>query len=308
MGGSYQLFQLTMLASDVIALLGLNLLTGYGGQISLGHGAFYGIGAYTTAILVARCALPFELAIPCAAAVCLAFGWLFGIPAARLEGLHLALATFALGIVFPQLLKCRAVEDWTGGVQGIVLSGSRVPWGLPLSPEVWLLAVTVAATLLLALLARNLTRGQTGRALVALRDQPTAAAAAGIDPTFTKSMTLGVSAMYAGVAGAISAIAVKFVSPDSFAVPLSIGLLVGVVLGGLGSTWGALYGAVFLRFAPDLAEGISKAAPSAVYGAILIAVALVAPRGAAGLADGLARWAKGRLRLAFKAAPSKEGS
>ena len=299
MSGSYAIFQLTLLAADLIALMGLNLLTGYSGQISLGQGAFYGIGAYTTSILVSRYSVPFELTLPCAGAVCLVFGFLFGVPAARLDGLHLALATFALGVVFPQLLKCKALEGVTGGVQGISLLGHDAPFGLPLTSDGWLCVVALATAALLTLLARNLVRGRTGRAFVALRDQPTAAAAYGVDPTFYKSLAFGISAMYAGIAGGLGAMAVKFVGPDSFSIALSIGLLVGVVLGGLGSISGALFGALFLRFVPDLADAVSKAAPSAVYGTILIVVALLVPRGIAGLASRLVS----RLRTSSKERP-----
>jgi branched-chain amino acid transport system permease protein len=309
---SYHLFQLTLLAADVVALLGLNLLTGYGGQISLGHGAFYGIGAYCTAILMARWGMPFEATIPFAAAVCLVFGFLFGIPAARLDGLHLALATFALGIVFPQVLKCKALEGLTGGVQGIALAPSP-PFGIPVQPEAWLCAVALVVMLGLALLARNLVRGLTGRAIVAIRDQPIAAAAAGIDTTFTKCVTFGISAMYAGVAGSLSAAAVKFVSPDSFTISLSIELLVGIVLGGLASIGGPFYGAVFLRFVPDLADAVSKAAPSAVYGGVLIAFVLLMPRGIAGLIERLGRLLEARMRVSristvrVESPPTKDG-
>ncbi|HEX4445432.1 MAG TPA: branched-chain amino acid ABC transporter permease [Polyangiaceae bacterium] len=305
MSTSYLLFQLTLLAADTIALLGLNLLTGYGGQISLGQGAFYGIGAYTTATLVSRGAVPFELTLPCAGGVCLVLGFLFGIPAARLEGLHLALATFALGVVFPQVLKCKALEDLTGGVQGIALPSTPAPFGLPLSPDVWLCTVAIGLALALRILARNLVRGHTGRAIAAIRDQPMAAAAAGIDTAFYKSLTFGLSAMYAGIAGGLAAMAVKFVSPDSFTIALSLGLLVGVVLGGLASIAGAFYGTLFLRFVPDLADEISKAAPTAVYGVILIVVALVMPRGVAGMVERLTRTIEGRIRLGHRT-PSKE--
>src|SRR5262249_43423424 len=163
-----------------------------------------------TAILMSRWGMPFEMTIPCAGAVCLGFGFLFGIPAARLEGLHLALATFALGIVFPQILKCKALEGLTGGVQGISLMPAP-PFGLPVQPEVWLCLVALATMAALTWLARNLVRGQTGRAIVAIRDQPIAAAAAGIDTAYYKSLTFGISALYSGVAGALGAGAVKFV-------------------------------------------------------------------------------------------------
>jgi branched-chain amino acid transport system permease protein len=302
----YHVFQLTLLAVDAIALLGLNLMTGYGGQISLGHGAFYGIGAYVTAILVSRWSIPYELTLPVAGASGLVIGFLFGVPAARLEGLHLALATFALGVVFPQVLKCKGLESFTGGVQGIPLAGRPASLGLPISSDAWLCVVAWMVLLGLAVLTRNLVRGRTGRAIVAVRDRPVAAACAGVDTTFIKSLTFGVGAMYAGIAGGLGAEAVKFVSPDSFSIALSIELLVGMVLGGLASVSGAFYGAIFLRFVPDLADEISKAAPSAVYGALLIVFALLLPRGIAGLVQRLVHEIKERSRVARCFAPSKE--
>jgi len=188
----YHVFQLTLVVIDAIALLGLNLLTGYGGQISLGHGAFYGIGAYTTAILVHTFGMAYWLTVPCAACVCLGLGFLFGLPALRLEGLYLALATFALGVVLPQLFKFRGVERWTGGVQGITLVKPEAPFGLALSPDQWLFVFSFAIALVLFVAARNLVRGPTGRAIVAIRDCPTAASSVGLDTAMYKSITFGV--------------------------------------------------------------------------------------------------------------------
>ena len=183
-GSSYHLFQLTLVVIYAIALLGLNLLTGYGGQISLGHGAFYGIGAYTTAVLVHRLGVPYALTIPCAGVVCLVIGFLFGLPAARLDGLHLALATFALGVVFPQVLKCRAFESTTGGVQGIVLDKVEAPFGLALTPDQWLYCLSLAVALAVLAGTRNLVRAHNGRDILAIRDRPVAAASMGVDTAF----------------------------------------------------------------------------------------------------------------------------
>jgi branched-chain amino acid transport system permease protein len=280
---SYHLFQLTFVVIYAIALLGLNLVTGYGGQISLGHGAFYGIGAYTTAILVHQLNVPYWLTLPCAGAVCLVLGFLFGLPAVRLEGLHLALATFALGVVFPQILKSRGIERLTGGVQGISLEKVTAPFGLALSPDQWLYCVSLATAAVLFVAARNLMTGPTGRVIVAVRDRPVAASSVGIDTALYKSLTFGVSAMYTGIAGALAALAVQFVGPDSFGVFLSISLLVGVVVGGLASIAGAIYGALFIQFVPNLADDLSKAAPTAVYGVVLVLSVYLMPRGVAGL-------------------------
>ncbi|WP_285411462.1 branched-chain amino acid ABC transporter permease [Variovorax sp. efr-133-TYG-130] len=278
----WQLFQLTMVVSYAIALLGLNMLTGYSGQISLGHGAFYAVGAYTAGVLMTIAPIPYWATIPAAALVAFVVGYLFGRPALKLEGLYLALATFALGVALPQLLKYKLLEPWTGGVQGLILMKPDAPFGLPLNPDQWLYLFSLAVGLLLFGLAANLLNSGSGRALRALRDHPMAAESMGIDLSHYKSLIFGVSAAYTGVGGALSAIAVQFVSPDSFTLFLSISLLVGIVVGGVGTFWGALVGALFIMFVPSFAEQISKSAPWAIYGCILIAVVFLMPKGVAG--------------------------
>ena len=279
---NYRLFQFTMVLIYAIALLGLNILTGYNGQVSLGHGAFYAIGAYATAILMDKFGVPYWLCIPAAGAICLLAGFLFGLPALRLEGVYLALATFALGVALPQLLKYKHLEDWTGGVQGIILTKPDPPiaslFGLQLNPDRWLFLFTLAVTVLMFLVGWNLLRGRVGRALIAIRDQPIAAATMGIDTAMYKSLAFGVSAMFTGVAGALGAIAIAFVAPDSFTIFLSISLVVG----GLASITGAFWGAIFIQFVPNLADQISKAAPWALYGAAMILFMYVMPTGIAG--------------------------
>jgi branched-chain amino acid transport system permease protein len=277
---NFRLFQFTQVGIYAIALLGLNMLTGYNGQISLGHGAFFALGAYTTAIMIDRWSVPYPLTIVAAGALCLVVGFLFGIPALRLEGLYLALATFALALAVPQILKY--FEDWTGGSQGIVLSKPSAPWGLTLSPDQWLYLLTLGVLVTLFALARNLLAGRTGRAIVAIRDNPIAAQAMGVNAPLYKSLTFGVSAAYTGIAGALSALAIAFVAPDSFDVFRSITFLVGIVVGGLASISGAIFGALFIQFVPNWAQDISKAAPWAIYGVFLIAFMYIMPHGIAG--------------------------
>ena len=279
----YQLFQATMVLAYAIALLGLNMLTGYNGQISLGHGAFFALGAYAAGILMEHAGMPYWATVPAAAAVCLVAGYLFGRPALKLEGLYLALATFALGVAMPQLLKYKHLEAWTGGVQGIVLIKPDAPFGLPLTQDQWLYVFALGVTVVMFLIAHNLLSSGTGRAIRAIRDHAMAAEAMGVDNRHYKSMTFGVSAAYTGVGGALSAIAVQFVSPDSFTLFLSISLLVGIVVGGVGTLWGAFFGAIFIMFVPNLAEQVSKAAPWAVYGVVLIAIMFAMPGGVMGL-------------------------
>ena len=283
---NYRVFQLTLVLAYAIVLLGLNMLTGYNGQISLGHGAFYAIGAYTAAILMDKFGVPYWLTLPAAAAICLAAGFLFGLPALRLEGLYLALATFALGVALPQLLKYKHFEHWTGGVQGIVILKPDPPFGLPVNADQWLYLFTLGVAALMFILGINLLRGRIGRALVAIRDQPIAAEAMGVDISLYKALTFGVSAMYTGVGGALGAIAVQFVAPDSFTIFLSIAFLVGIVVGGLGSVSGAIYGALFIQFVPNIADHISKAAPWAIYGVFLIACMFLMPGGIAQVVGG----------------------
>ncbi len=284
----FRVFQLNLVLIYAIAILGLNILTGYGGQISLGHGAFYAVGAYTSAILISQLGMSAYLTIPIAAVVCLVMGVLMGYPALRLAGHYLALATFALAIATPQLLKYKGIEHWTGGVQGIILDKPTPPFGLTLfgsdlSEDRWLYLVILAIALGLFWLAHNLLSGRVGRAIVAIRDQPTAAAALGINLTFVKTATFGLSAAYTGIAGALSALAVAYIAPDSFPAFLSISLLVGVVVGGLGSISGAIFGALFIQFVPNVADELSKSAPWAVYGGMLLALAYVAPDGVMGI-------------------------
>lgn len=285
---NYRVFQLNLVLIYAIALLGLNILTGYNGQFSLGHGAFYAIGAYAAAILMDRFGVPYWATPPIAGVVCLVAGYLMGFPALRLAGHFLALATFALALATPQMLKFKGIEDWTGGVQGLVLMKPEAPFefsmfGQPLNSDRWLYFFTLVVAAIMFLIAWNILRGRIGRALIAIRDHPIAAAALGINLPVFKSITFGVSAAFTGVAGALGAIAVAFVAPDSFTVFLSITFLVGVVVGGLATIWGAVFGAIFIQFIPNVADEISKSAPWAIYGVFLIVLMYVMPTGVMGL-------------------------
>ena len=277
---NFRLFQFTQVYIYAMALLGLNLLTGYNGQFSLGHGAFYAIGAYASAIMMDRWSIGYGWTIPVAGILCLVAGFLFGLPALRLEGLYLALATFSLALAVPQILKY--FEHWTGGSQGLVLSKPNAPFGLKLNPDQWLYYLTLAVLLVLFWLGTNLLRGRVGRAIMAIRDNHIAAEAMGVNTSLYKALTFGVSAAYTGIAGALSASVVAYVAPDSFDVFLSITLLIGIVIGGLASISGAIYGALFIQFVPNWAQDISKAAPWAIFGIFLIGFMYVMPTGIAG--------------------------
>lgn len=290
----YRLFQVTTTLIYAIVLLGLLVLTGYSGQISLGHGAFFALGAYATAILVTRFSVPYYATVPVSAALCLGVGFLFGRPALRLEGHYLALATFALAVATPQILKHKQLQGYTGGVQGLLFDKPSAPFGLPMGQDTWIYCFTLAITVVLFVLARNLLKGRIGRALLAIRDHPTAAAAMGIDTARFKSLAFAVSALYTGVAGSLSAVAVQFVAPDSFYPLLSIIFLVGAVIGGLGSLWGPLFGAAFIQFVPNLADDMSKSASWAIYGFFMVACVFLMRNGIAGAFAQLGRRITGR--------------
>jgi branched-chain amino acid transport system permease protein len=281
---SFVMFQLTQVMIYALAILGLNLLTGFNGQFSLGHSAFYGIGAYTAAILMHNYGVGYIWTVPAAGAVCFVVGFLFGLPALRLQNLYLALATFTLATVMPQILKFHGLEEWTGGVQGLVIDQPDAPSFLPIDSDQWLYYFTLVIVLIMFAAAANLIHSRSGRAIMAIRDHPIAAAAMGINNSLYKTLTFGVSALYTGVAGALGALAIAFVAPDSFTIFLSIALLVGLVIGGVGSIPGCLLGGLFVLYVPNIAESVSTGLAGAIYGVILLLVIFVMPAGAAGFA------------------------
>ena len=278
----YHLFQLSMTIAYGCAILGLTVLTGINGQISLGHGAFYAVGAYMTAVLMSDYNWPYWATIPPAAAASALVGFLVGFPALRLGGLYLALTTLALAVAAPQILKTNALSDITGGVQGLTTDKAEAPFGLGLNPDQWIYLFTLAIGCVIFLLGWNLTRGRIGRAMMAIRDQALAAESMGINLAAVKTRTFAVSAMFTGVAGSLTTIIVQFVAPDSFGSFLSIYFFVGLVVGGVNSIVGALFGGAFIEFVPNIANQISKAAPGAIYGLILIAFMYLLPTGIAG--------------------------
>jgi branched-chain amino acid transport system permease protein len=280
---NYHLLQLSQILVFAIALLGLNLLAGFNGQVSLGHGAFYAVGAYTVAILLDKTGIPYWVAIPIAGALSFVIGFLFGLPALRLEGHYLSLATFALAFVVPQILKYDGLSEWTGGVQGISLLQPNAPWNISMSSDHWLYYFCLAWAIGLFLVGWNLIRGRIGRAIVAIPQHSIAAQTMGINTSYYKTMMFGISAMYTGIAGGLGALLAQFVSPDSFNFGLSILLLVGIVVGGASSIMGAFFGAIFIEYVPNVAEHISKAAPGAIYGILLIILVYFFPTGIAGI-------------------------
>jgi branched-chain amino acid transport system permease protein len=293
-----QLFRLTNVLVYAIALLGLNILVGYNGQISLGHGAFYAIGAYTAAILVVHAEVAHLATLPVAGAVCFAAGFAFALPVLRLGPMHLAMATFAVGAVTPILAKYKGIEKWTGGGQGMGIDVPAVPFGLPLSFDQWLYLVALLTLAASFVLAANLLHGRIGRAVVAIRDHPIAAEAMGIDTVIYKSVVFGISAMLAGVAGALAALAIRYVGPGMFGVFLSFGLLIGIAVGGIGSLSGAIYGAIFLQFIFLLTGATARALQTwnlwLIYGTILILFLCFNPYGVAGVIERVRASLRGR--------------
>ena len=274
---SFQAFQFAYVAIYFVAIAGLNVLTGFTGQISLGHGAFMAVGGYTTAILTADHGVGELWTIPLAGLVAGGAGLLFGVPALRLSGLYLALATFGVAVATPAVLK--EYSGFTGGVVGK---------NLPLHDNDRLYYQNWIAALVLLAAAWLLLRGRIGRAFRAVRDSEVAAASSGVSLAVYKTLAFGVSAFYAGVAGSLLAITVAFVNPDTYPVKLSIFLVVGAVAAGLGSLWGLAFGAALIEFLPVHAQDVSKTAPDVIFGAVLIAVMILLPAGAAGLLRRLA--------------------
>jgi branched-chain amino acid transport system permease protein len=277
---NFVIFQLTMLLIYGIAVLALNILTGGSGQFSLGQSAFYAIGAYAAAILIEIGNVNYVLTLPIAGIICFAVGFLFGFPALRLSGVYLALATFALAVAMPQLLKLGVFEPWTGGVQGLVVTKPDAPFGLPISQDMWLYYFTLVVALVIYIASVNLLRSRSGRAMMAIRDNEIAASAMGVDISMYKTLAFGVSAGITGVAGALGAIAVQFVAPDSYTFQLAIALFLGMVVGGVGWLPGSLAGAAFIVFVPNIAEGISKGLSGAFFGVLLFLVIYLVPHGA----------------------------
>jgi branched-chain amino acid transport system permease protein len=277
---NFIVFQMTMVLVYGIAVLALNILTGGSGQFSLGQSAFFAVGAYTTAVLMEHGNVNYALTLPIAGLVSFAAGYLFGQPALRLSGIYLALATFALAVAMPQLLKLNFLEHWTGGVQGLVVLKPDAPFGLPIGQDKWLYYFTLAITVAIYICSINLLRSRSGRAFMAIRDNEIAASAMGVDVALYKTLAFGVSAGITGVAGGLSAIAVAFVAPDGYTINFAIALFLGMVVGGVGWLPGSFVGAAFIIFVPNIAEGISKGLSGAVFGALLFIVIFLVPHGA----------------------------
>jgi branched-chain amino acid transport system permease protein len=285
--GPYRVGQFTLVLAFAVAVLGLNLLVGYGGQISLGHGAFFALGAYTSAILIEKADFPHLATVPAAGAVCFAAGLLLGLPALRIRGLYLALLTLGVAMAFPQLIK--RFDSLTDGTQGLNVSRPETPSWVPLADDQFLYLLTLVLTVPMFVLATNMVRGRIGRALVAMRESELAAKAMGVDLARLKSGAFAISALYAGVGGALYVFSIGFVAPESFTLTISFAFLAAIVVGGLATIGGAVFGALFIEFVPVYASDVSEALAGVIYGAVLVAFMYGARGGVMGLLHRLGR-------------------
>jgi len=300
--GSTQEFYFAFVGCYFIAALGLQILTGYAGQISLGHSGFMMIGAYTTLILSLDHGWNEFATVPVGGLVAGVAGFLFGFPALRLRGVYLALATFAIPIALTGFVK--KFPTHTGGGSGRPFN--EVLTGFEAYVRVWPFAGV------LFVLAWLVLRGRTGRAFRTVRESEIAAVSSGINLALTKTFAFGISAFYAGIGGSLYGITIGFVNPTPFDIALSILLLVGVVVGGLGSISCVIFGALFIEYvplyAPQILEHVEKpfglhldpkaaGAPAAVYGAILLLVLFLMPSGVAGLLRAALRFVDRRFKL-----------
>jgi len=278
---SYRVGQFTQAMALAIAVLGLNLLVGYSGQISLGHGAFFALGAYASAISIADLGVPYLLGLPIAGAVCAIAGFALGLPALRLRGLYLALVTLGVAIATPQIIK--RADGLTGGTQGMTIEKITAPAWSGLADDQWLYFVTLVVTAVMFVLAAFLVRGRVGRALVAIRDNEIAARTMGVDLARFKTGTFAISAAFAGVGGALFTLPIGFLAPESFPLALSFAFLAAIVVGGLATIAGALFGALFIEFVPVYAADVDEALAGVIYGGVLILFMYLLPGGVMGL-------------------------
>jgi branched-chain amino acid transport system permease protein len=278
-GGGYFVYVLNLTGIFALVAIGLALLTGFSGQISLGHAGFFAIGAYASALLAQRLGLPFWIAIPAAGLLATAIGALVALPALRLKNLYLAIATLGFGIVTQKM-----IFEWrtlTGGGGGLQVPPPML-FGVSLAEGARMTGVIALALAAGTWAAYQLARGRTGRALTMLRESETAAACTGIQVARYKVVAFAVSAFYTAVAGGLYANLVRYINPESFNVNMSIMFLAMIVIGGMGSVGGALLGAAFYVIVPEALRGF-KDAPGLIFGLSLMLVVILLPGGLASL-------------------------
>lgn len=276
----FQTFQLTGVMTYAVAALGLNLITGYTGQVSLGHNAFFALGAYAAVLAKLHLGFGNTASILVAAAVTFAAGVVCGFPAKRLRGLYLALITLILAVSVAPVIK--QFKSYTGGMAGLLFDKPKPPSWFSLGQDIWIYYIVLSVTVLVFWLVHNFVGGSTGRALAGIREGELAAKSMGVDVNRLKVVMFGVGSMLAGVGGALATFTIGFIGPDSFTLMLSIGFLAAIVVGGLGTIWGALVAGLFLQFVPSYASDLGQALSGAVYGCILIICMFLMPKGIVG--------------------------
>jgi len=294
------MLKMTVAIQFMIVIVGINLLTGFGGQISLGQSAFFAIGGYTLGIGFRQWEMPWGWSLLIAPLLAGVAGFLIGIPALRFKGPYLALATLSLAVTVTPLAK--KFEHYTGGVQGVSMFGKlNIPFW-ETNPDRFFYYLTAVLALLVFVLAANIRRGRFGRALVAIRDNETAAAAMGVNVALYKMTVFGIAGAFAGLAGALNGVVIQFVSPDQYSPLLSIRFLVGAVIGGVATINGAIIGGLFQQFVPDVTVSINKSAPDAIQAAILIVFMYVMRHGVVGFLEQTWRYARSGMRMRKPAA------
>ncbi|MGU3584638.1 branched-chain amino acid ABC transporter permease [Rhodococcus sp. C26F] len=294
----YVNFDRSMVLVYIVVGLGLNLLTGNTGQISLGHGFFFAVGAYLSAVLIENHGVPYPVLLPLAFVVCYAVGYMFGLPALRLHGLQLALATLGLALVTPAVIK--RFEHVTDGQAGINVTAAQAPEFTGLERDQWVYYLCLAVAAVAYLVVRRLTTGRIGRSLIAIRDYEAVATTLGVPATRTKTTVFALSAALAGVAGVLYSLVVQYVGPEAFGLPLAIAFITLIVVGGLGTVPGVVFGAFFVVYVPQFTADINQSAAGITYGAALILFIFVLPYGLLSLV----RWGLGGVVARI---PSRRG-
>jgi branched-chain amino acid transport system permease protein len=301
--GDYVVYMLSLTAIYTIVSLGLNLLSGFAGQISLGHAAFMAVGAYSSAYLTVKLGLPFWFALPASGVLTSVSGILIGIPALRLRGLYLAIATMAFSFIVEEVVL--NWESVTNGANGIKLSPPSIgPLVLDTDRRVYYFILAITLAMFWA--AKNITRSSLGRAFIAIRDSETAAETMGVNLSIYKTIAFIISAFYTGIAGSLFAHFLKYISPSNFTLFDSIGFIIMILVGGTGTLLGSVYGAIFITFLPEGIRVLKDLFPffvvetglqGLVYGLILLLFILFEPTGIYG------RWLK--IKRYWKTFPLK---
>ncbi|BBO69713.1 branched-chain amino acid ABC transporter permease [Desulfosarcina alkanivorans] len=249
LANDYQLYMANLVGVAIVGAVSLNILTGFAGQISLGHAAFIGIGAYTAAIIATRLDWPFLLCLPMSGLSAAFFGIIVGGPSMRMKGLYLCIATLAAQVIFEFTFV--HWESMTGGIRGLNLPPPKV-FGISVDNEFKFYFITLAVVMIIVTVARNMFRNRVGRAFIAIRDRDISAEIMGINLFQYKMYAFGVSSFFAGIAGCLWVNFMRTVTPEHFPLMESVRYLAMIIVGGLGSILGAIYGAIFMTLVPEI--------------------------------------------------------